>query len=136
MHLGKNIRHLRKSTGMTQEDLADKLGMQNSSIGKWEREINQPNPDQLIILSGLFSVSLDDLITVDLTARPQVQGKNEVPSSQREARLDELEDQVRANHERLIAGSGSDAYREQLEIFKKQLIRQYPDVARKMGFID
>lgn len=123
---------------MTQEDLAEHLGLQNSSVGKWERGINQPNPDTLIVLSGLFSVSVDDLLKQDLSARPQVQGKGERANLDEDlaATIEALQAQVKANHELLTSGPVADAYREQLEIFKRQLIRRYPDVAREMGLID
>jgi len=94
IYLGKNIRHLRKSVGMTQEDLGSHLGVKISAVGKWERDINEPGNESLMILSGLFSVSIDDLLKTDLTARPQVQGNGKGIESTPEV-LDEIAELTR-----------------------------------------
>lgn len=136
MCLGKNIRHLRKSSGMTQDELAERLELKYTSIGKYEREENVPPAHILVTLSQIFSVSVDDLLKVDLEARTQVQGELKKPSPELAARLAELEAQVRDNHDRLMAGNGAEAYQEQLQLLKKQLIRRHPEVARDLGLID
>ena len=134
MHLPQNIKYLRKSQGITQEELGGHFNLSYTAVGKWERGENAPTAHILVALADFFSVSLDDLVKTDLSARPQVQGKDEGDDVAN--KLAELEAQVKANHERLMAGSGAEAYQEQLEIFKRQLIRRHPDAARDLGLID
>ena len=41
MTIGKNIAELRKNSGMTQEQLAETLGVSSQSVSKWENEVSQ-----------------------------------------------------------------------------------------------
>ena len=47
---------------MTQEQLADKIHVSHQTISKWENGINIPSIDNLLILSDLYNISLDELI--------------------------------------------------------------------------
>ncbi len=60
--IGKNIMRLRKLTGMTQLELADRLGYSDKSVSKWEQGNGIPDVRTLVQLSELFNVSVDDLI--------------------------------------------------------------------------
>lgn len=62
MILAEKIQHLRKKLGMSQEALAEKCGVSRQSISKWEADIALPEVDKLLILSKLFSVSIDYLL--------------------------------------------------------------------------
>ena len=62
MTLSKKIEHLRKTKKMTQDFLADKLGVSRQTIYKWEAGENKPEIDKLVTLSKLFDVSLDFLL--------------------------------------------------------------------------
>lgn len=65
MELGKKIRQLRFKAGMTQEQLADKLGIGPQSVSKWENAVAMPDITTLPLLAEIFGVSIDDLF--DLT---------------------------------------------------------------------
>lgn len=54
-----NIRTLREQCGMTQEDLAKRLGVKNPAVSKWERGMAYPSMNTAIEMAGLFQVSLD-----------------------------------------------------------------------------
>lgn len=56
-----NLIHLRKLNQLTQEDVADKIGVTRQSIAKWESGETTPDLDKCRLLSELFGVSLDDL---------------------------------------------------------------------------
>ena len=56
-----NLVQLRKMRSMTQEDLADKLGVSRQAIAKWESGETIPDLEKCRILAKLFDVSLDDL---------------------------------------------------------------------------
>ena len=53
---------LRKKNGLSQEELADKLGLSRQAVSKWERAESSPDTDNLICLAKLYNVSLDDLL--------------------------------------------------------------------------
>ena len=65
MELGKKIRQLRFKAGMTQEQLAEKLGIGPQSVSKWENAVAMPDIATLPLLAEIFGVSMDDLF--DLT---------------------------------------------------------------------
>ena len=66
MKLGDNIQKLRKKTGLSQEQLGDKLEVTRQTISNWELGVTQPNPDQLKQLSKEFNVSIDELVDNDI----------------------------------------------------------------------
>lgn len=63
MALADNIIKYRKKNGMTQEQLSESLMISRQSISRWELGENLPSIDNLISLSGLLDISLDELIT-------------------------------------------------------------------------
>ena len=65
MELGKKIRQLRFKAGLTQEQLADKLGIGAQSVSKWENAVAMPDITTLPLLAEVFGVTIDDLF--DLT---------------------------------------------------------------------
>lgn len=66
MDIGNKIKQLRLLAGMTQEQLAIKLGISAQSVSKWETAVTMPDITLLPILAGELGVSIDDLF--DLTA--------------------------------------------------------------------
>ncbi|MBD1396289.1 helix-turn-helix domain-containing protein [Pontibacter sp. JH31] len=62
-----NIRHLRKSAGFTQAQLAEKLDIKRSLVGAYEEGRAEPKLSTLVNVAKLFDVSLDELITADLS---------------------------------------------------------------------
>lgn len=61
MELGKKIRQLRYKASLTQEQLADKLGVGPQSVSKWETGASMPDITTLPLLAETFGVSIDDL---------------------------------------------------------------------------
>ena len=53
---------LRKKQGLSQEELAEKLGVSRQAVSKWERSESSPDTDNLIALAQLYGMSLDELI--------------------------------------------------------------------------
>ena len=71
MKLGSNLHYLRKlHGGMTQEKLAEQMGVSRQTISKWETGEAIPDVDKLLELSKLFSCTLDSLLKEDMM--PQV----------------------------------------------------------------
>lgn len=72
MAFSDNLQYLRKRDKITQEELADKLGVSRQSVSKWETGEAYPETDKLLVLCDLFDVTLDGLLREDLTAAPAV----------------------------------------------------------------
>lgn len=53
---------LRKKHGLSQEELAEKLGVSRQAVSKWERSEASPDTDNLIALAKIYGLSLDELI--------------------------------------------------------------------------
>lgn len=62
MKVGKKIYELRKLSGMTQEQLAEKLNISRQTLSKWENETSIPDVESVVRLSLLFHTSLDELL--------------------------------------------------------------------------
>lgn len=62
MNLAEKILNLRKQNSLSQEQLADKLGISRQSISKWESEQSVPELDKIVRLSEIFEVSTDYLL--------------------------------------------------------------------------
>ena len=60
--IGKTIRELRKSRGLTQEELAEKIGVTAQAVSKWENESGMPDISQIVPLAHIFGVSADTLL--------------------------------------------------------------------------
>ena len=56
-----NLVQMRKAMKMTQEDIAEKLGVTRQSVAKWESGGSLPDLDKCKLLAEIFGVSLDDL---------------------------------------------------------------------------
>ncbi|MDN3668020.1 helix-turn-helix domain-containing protein [Echinicola jeungdonensis] len=69
MLLGKNLKYLRKSKSMTQEMLAERLGIKRTMISAYEDNRSEPKLSTLKILSEIFSVSLDELLQHDIQSK-------------------------------------------------------------------
>lgn len=72
-NIGKRIKQLRKENDLTQEKLADYLGISYKSVSKWETGITFPDLSMIVPISKLLGVSTDELLGV----------KNEVPDERK-----------------------------------------------------
>ena len=65
--VGQTIRRLRKERGLTQEELAEQLGVTAQAVSKWENETGMPDISQIVPLAGVFGVSTDVIFGLDTT---------------------------------------------------------------------
>lgn len=56
------LQQLRKENGYTQEVLAEKLGISRQSVSKWERAESSPEIDNLMALSKIYGITIDELL--------------------------------------------------------------------------
>ena len=70
LEMGKRLSEYRKNKNLSQEQLAQMLGVSRQAVSKWERAESSPDTDNLIMLSEIYGVTLDRLIngTIDRTA--------------------------------------------------------------------
>lgn len=85
MQIGNKISQLRKLSGMTQEQLAEKLHVSRQTISKWEAGTTMPDLESVVTISRMFQVPLDDLML-----------EEEAPMEKTEEKIT-LEDLVKIN---------------------------------------
>lgn len=98
--LNDTIKSLRKKKGMSQAQIAIKLGITQGAVSQWEKGITQPGADQLLALSKLFGVSVFELKGVDepeTKKEPATAGGLDAEFSARVGRLNP------ANREKMLA---------------------------------
>ncbi|MBD5395115.1 MAG: helix-turn-helix domain-containing protein [Lachnospiraceae bacterium] len=62
MNVADRIQSLRKSKGISQEELADQIGVSRQAVSKWESEQSTPDIEKIILLSDYFEVTTDYLL--------------------------------------------------------------------------
>ena len=60
-HMGENIASLRRAAGLTQELLADRLGVTSQAVSKWERQLSCPDVSLLPAMAEVFGVGINEL---------------------------------------------------------------------------
>lgn len=63
MELHERIYQLRKEKNMTQQDLADKLGVSRQAVSRWEMGTAKPEIESLSALAKVFGITVDELLT-------------------------------------------------------------------------
>lgn len=79
--IGKRIADLRRSKGLTQDDIAEALGVSGQAVSKWENDISYPDISLLTPLAALLDVSVDRLLSpkkeqASMTILPPEQRRN------------------------------------------------------------
>ncbi len=101
MKLSENIKKLRREREITQEDLAEMLGVSPQSVSHWECGRTMPDVTQLPVLANVFEVTTDELLGVDVASKAK--------------RIEEIRKQAQAVNRQ-----------EALKIFR-QGVEEYPD---------
>lgn len=60
--IGETLFEHRKTAGLSQEELAEKIGVSRQAVSKWERGESSPDTENLIALAKLYNISLDELV--------------------------------------------------------------------------
>ena len=65
LYIAENLKRLRKERHMTQENVADALGISTQSVSKWEREESYPDITLLPALANLYQTSVDTILGME-----------------------------------------------------------------------
>lgn len=109
MEFSERLKGLRKQVGLTQVDVAEKLGISQPAYASWERGVKKPTQDNLVKIAQILNVSVDYLV-----------GNSEEKAD----KLDNIELLFRMNSKGLTD--------EEKKIFRKELIEFMED--RKKSF--
>ena len=74
----ENLKKVRKDNNLSQEQLADELGVSRQAISKWESAVAYPEMDKIISLCEKFNFNIDDLLHKDIR---EVKGEEESKKS-------------------------------------------------------
>ncbi|MBQ1496173.1 MAG: helix-turn-helix transcriptional regulator [Bacilli bacterium] len=70
----ENLKKIRKENNLSQEQLADELGVSRQAISKWESSVAYPEMDKIIMICNKFNLNIDDLLNKDIK---EVKGEEE-----------------------------------------------------------
>lgn len=68
--MGETICNLRKEKGMTQKDLADRLGITDKAVSKWERNVAYPDTATIPALAEILGISVEELLNAKAAPAP------------------------------------------------------------------
>lgn len=105
MQIGKTIRKYRKEKGMTQEEMANRLGVTTPAVNKWENENSYPDITLLAPIARLLDISLDILL-----------------SFHEELTKEEINDFVLEADQRFAASAYDEVF-----LWAKSIIEEYPN---------
>ena len=77
MSLNENIKKMRLALGISQVELAKRLGVTKQCVSNWENDNILPSVDMLIKIAQFFSVSTDELLGLKTTSTISVEGLSE-----------------------------------------------------------
>ena len=111
--IGQNIKHLRRERDITQEGLAEFLGITAQAVSGWECDRSLPDIAQLPLLANIFGVTTDEILGVNVAAK--------------EANIDEICKQARK--------TDADGYRDEaIRLLRKGLL-DYPNSYKIMALL-
>ncbi len=102
--IGKFLQELRKEKSMTQEQLAEKLGVARRTVSRWETGNNLPDLDILVELSDLYSVDLREIISGERKSERMDQELKETVLQVADYSSEEKSRMLRRMHWLFIAG--------------------------------
>lgn len=65
MLFGENFKNIRKRAGLSQVQVAKKLGIRQSNVSDWENDVSRPEYEKLIELAKIYDVSLYEILGLD-----------------------------------------------------------------------
>lgn len=102
--IGRFLQELRKEKGLTQEQLAEQLGVARRTVSRWETGNNMPDLDILVELSDLYSVDLREILSGERTSENMDQKLKETVLQVANYSSEEKNRMLRRMHWLFIAG--------------------------------
>ena len=87
--LSERIYQLRRKNGLSQEQLAEKIGVSRQAISKWESGTSTPELEKLLALSECFRMTLDELVK-DEAANPETKEATPNPEEKKVSKVPEM----------------------------------------------
>lgn len=93
--IASRLYELRKKNNYSQEELAEKIGVSRQAVSKWERAEASPDTDNLILLSKIYNISMDELLSTEepVESRPQIKTQEQL----RNEKEDQYEEESSGN---------------------------------------
>lgn len=66
MNLSENLKEIRKRNNLSQEQLAEKLGVSRQAVSKWESGQSYPEMDKMLLICKLFNFNIDELMNKNI----------------------------------------------------------------------
>ena len=100
LNIGENIRSCRRKMNLTQEQLAEKLGVSFQSVSRWENDMTYPDMELLPALMGIFGITADELLGISEAKKEQeteeIMGELVKLSMQKDAPAERINELIRA----------------------------------------
>jgi len=77
---GKTVARLRKEQGITQQELADRMGVTDKAVSKWERDLSMPDTASLPLLAQTLGTTVDQLMNGGADTAAAAPEKEDLPA--------------------------------------------------------
>ena len=67
MTFSEKLKECREESGLSQNDIAEKLSISRQAVSKWERSINEPDIETIVRLADIYDITIDQLLRTDLS---------------------------------------------------------------------
>lgn len=125
-NVNKNLKFLRALQGLTQKQLAEKLGLKQAAVGAYEEERSTPPLSCLLDISKIFKVNIDLLVNHDLSRVPEKDWRGKGPSKGKEVLAITVDSNNRENVE-LVTQKASAGYLAGYE--DPQFVKELPKIS-------
>lgn len=106
MNLGERLYEMRKAKGLSQENVADILGVTRQTVSKWETNQTTPDFDKILPLCKLYEITTDELLTGEKSTANNVSSS----SAQKEEQQDEQYERYKYNDNDTYTDTYNNAY--------------------------
>ncbi len=72
MNISEKIKQIRNKEGLTQEQFSEKINVSRNAVAKWETNRGYPDIQNLINISEIFNISLDELVKDDVNVKNKI----------------------------------------------------------------
>ena len=107
MKLCEKLYELRRAAGLSQEELAERLNVSRQAVSKWENGAAQPELSKLVELSRLYSVSVDELLSLEEAEKGDAKAASSVDASAPAPAQETLTAPKKVRRQKLLLGAAA-----------------------------